>query len=267
MTMRLWCLPFFAAALVDAAGLQESSCADAQCISPDGSTASSLAQRLRSKAAAQELLHESMDPNSGAWNQFEGEHGHIFSTCLGKAMVSFAQSRGITNALDLGAGTGHYSSAMVSSGVETSCYDGNPETQGISAQLCKPLDLSISQIEAAPSMLQGDSATPPKPKPAELVWSFEVGEHIPRQREQAFIENLAFFASKYLVLSWAVPDQPGLGHVNGRDNAYIVQELGKRGFVHDAVASANLREKATAAGCCCGWFKNTLMAFNKTKAR
>jgi len=255
------CALIFAVALADVSR-DESSCMDHQCTAPqDGAIARSLAQKMRGQSISKGILSEVIDPINGAWNKDDAEHAHVYSVCLSKSINNFAKSREVATAMDLGAGTGHYSAAMIALGVETSCYDGNPDTPAISAHLCESLDLSVK----LPSLLQEAPLTPPKP--SDFVWSFEVGEHIPSTREATFMDNLASLAAKYLVLSWAVPGQNGNGHVNERDNAYVIQEMGKRGFVYDAEASTILRQESAGPKCCCAWFQNTLMAFNKSSSR
>jgi len=200
----------------------------------------------------------SWNPASGAW-QAEDFGGHVYSTCLSKAMGSLATSRGVQTALDLGAGTGHYSAAMIALGIKASCYDGNKQTPGLSAHLCSQMDLAVDIVHGNNPQTNATTL-----QPADFVWSFEVGEHIPIEKEAVFMDNLAGLASKILVLSWAAPGQHGQGHVNERDNFYIIQEMQKRGLTFDAEASLKLRNEAVGENCCCIWFKNTLMVFNRT---
>ena len=89
--------------------------------------------------------------------------------------------------------------------------------------------------------------------------SLEVGEHIPREHEQTFLDNVCRYANELIVLSWAVEGQAGLGHVNCRNNDYIVEQMRQRGYVLDDTTS-KLREAAQVP-----WFKDTLMVFRKDK--
>ena len=94
--------------------------------------------------------------------------------------------------------------------------------------------------------------------PYDLVICLEVGEHIPQKYEQAFLDNLADFTTKDLVMSWAIPGQGGFGHFNEQLNGYIIYWLEKRGLKLDMERSAILRKYATLK-----WFKETLMVFSK----
>jgi hypothetical protein len=93
----------------------------------------------------------------------------------------------------------------------------------------------------------------------DLVLCLEVGEHIPQEREQTFIDNICHFASKDIVLSWAIPGQySASGHVNCRPNDYVISELAKRGFILDNDRTIKLRDSSYF-----DWFKNTVMCFGR----
>ena len=92
----------------------------------------------------------------------------------------------------------------------------------------------------------------------DLVISLEVGEHIPKQFEQVFIDNLCEYVHRDLVLSWAIPGQGGKGHFNEQVNEYVIKEFEKRGLVFNINRSAVLRESASL-----GWFQNTIMVFRR----
>jgi len=58
----------------------------------------------------------------------------------------------------------------------------------------------------------------------------EVSEHIPKDLEKVFLDNIANAAWKQLFISWALPSQPGHGHVNCRTTEWVVSEILKRGW-------------------------------------
>jgi hypothetical protein len=88
--------------------------------------------------------------------------------------------------------------------------------------------------------------------------SLEVGEHLPEQFEDIFINNLHNNNKYGIVLSWAVKDQGGLGHYNEQDNEYIKTKFSNLGYTNDVEAENKLREDSTL-----WWFKNTIMVFRK----
>ncbi|WP_245562228.1 hypothetical protein [Niabella aurantiaca] len=57
-------------------------------------------------------------------------------------------------------------------------------------------------------------------------------------------------------MSWAIEGQGGDGHVNCRNNDYIIKEMRQRGFVEFEDAKLFLRSMASYS-----WFKNSLMVF------
>jgi len=149
----------------------------------------------------------------------------------------------VSTILELGAGLGQYSRALQAQGIFTSCYDGNPNTQDLTEGYCGIIDLS-KPIALAKH---------------EWVLSLEVGEHIPRQFEGMFINNLDSGNKKGIVLSWAVEGQTGTGHINTRNNTYIRWQMEMKGYTPDLAAEKLLRGRANY-----GWFKNSLMVFRKT---
>jgi len=77
------------------------------------------------------------------------------------------------------------------------------------------------------------------------VLSMEVLEHIPAKFEVVVLDNICRAAGYGIVLSWAVPGQPGFYHINNRDPTYVKQTMFNRGFKIDDSASLALRRNAT----------------------
>jgi GTPase involved in cell partitioning and DNA repair len=92
----------------------------------------------------------------------------------------------------------------------------------------------------------------------DCVLSLEVGEHIPEEFAETFLDNLCRHASRHIILSWAVPGQGGHGHVNCRSNAWVRQNLAERGFAGHPKLENQLRAAASLP-----WFKETLMVFER----
>ncbi|XP_046567510.1 uncharacterized protein LOC124275871 [Haliotis rubra] len=80
------------------------------------------------------------------------------------------------------------------------------------------------------------------------IISLEVAEHIPAKYEDVFIDNIVRHAKKGIVLSWAIPGQVGLQHINNRPLAYVQKLLSSKGFDTDIVASQEFQEKALFHG-------------------
>ena len=125
-------------------------------------------------------------------------------------------------------------------GIEAVGFEGKPDTRiysNIIAQdLSRPMSLG---------------------RKSDLSISLEVGEHIPVEFEKIFIDNICENSNNLVFLSWAVEGQGGHGHVNCRNNDYIIEQMSKRGFSF-IEKSLELRKAADM-----GWFKNTFMIFQK----
>lgn len=92
------------------------------------------------------------------------------------------------------------------------------------------------------------------------VISLEVGEHIPEQYEQIFLNTITEHCSSILVLSWALPNQAGIGHVNCKEQSYIISEIEKRGFKFNEARTEFLKDANYVNT---PWFKTTILTFDK----
>jgi cyclopropane fatty-acyl-phospholipid synthase-like methyltransferase len=139
---------------------------------------------------------------------------------------------------------GDYVKTFLANGLNASGFDGNPNTPELTDNLCKVLDLSIpKQFE----------------EKFDWVMSLEVGEHLPPQFEDIFINNLHNNNNYGIVLSWAIKGQGGHGHFNEQNNDYIKSKICKLGYLNDIKSEDKLREDSTLS-----WFKNTIMVFRKS---
>ncbi len=180
--------------------------------------------------------------DKGYW-ETDNEIGHVHDSELCKSIINFFNRNKIINVVDLGCGMGNYARSFVSEGIFCDAFDGNPNTEVLTGGLGKVLDFSV------PFNLN---------KKYDCVMSLEVGEHIPKQYESTFIQNLCNHSNGWIILSWAVIGQGGDGHVNCQNNDYIVDELSKLNFQFNLTESNNLRKYSTLS-----WFKDTIMVFEK----
>jgi len=144
--------------------------------------------------------------------------------------------------LDMGCGRGWYTQIWRQAGIVVDAIDGSPWV-----------------ADDVPGAVVVDLALPYDP-PQKYDWVFclEVGEHIPQEYECQFLDNVCNAATAGVVLSWAIPGQSGTGHVNCRDNAYVIAEMQRRGWVYNS-------GKATAIRSICQlpYLHDTLMIFLK----
>lgn len=94
------------------------------------------------------------------------------------------------------------------------------------------------------------------------VICLEVLEHIPQEYEKDVISNIvdAVGMDCLLILSWAVEGQEGYGHVNCRNNDYVIELFENKGFKHLPHLSNKARE---SVGDDTPWFRNTIMIFKR----
>ena len=97
---------------------------------------------------------------------------------------------------------------------------------------------------------------------ADYVVCLEVAEHIPKDFEQIFLENLVSHSKKAVILSWAPPEQSGVGHVNTKKKEDVVRLMQARGYELDESNSKIVRDAATLP-----WIKKNLMIFLKTRPK
>lgn len=174
----------------------------------------------------------------GIWTTREEVATHVCDDGICAELVAMFPK--VQTIADIGCGNGAYTRYLEDAGFDAYGFDGSPLTP----DFCQQADFSQSV----------DIGT------YDMALCLEVGEHIPARYEQTFLYNVCNAARRWVVLSWAVPGQGGDGHVNCRDNYWVVQQMQRRGFNLDAEKTFALRAAATVS-----WFKNTLMVFHKVK--
>ena len=149
-------------------------------------------------------------------------------------------------AADLGCGPGHYCKIFKAFGwPNVHGYEGTPDIY----QCCNAYnDIMEKDLTEELSL----------PYDYDFVLCLEVGEHIPKEFEQIFLDNVCSLTKKDLVLSWAVPGQGGTAHVNEQPNEYIIAQCEQRNLKLQEKLTKRLRKYSSLK-----WFKNTLLVFNK----
>lgn len=176
----------------------------------------------------------------GFWGEEEATTMHAFDPVLCGKIITVCQP--YKTIVDIGCGNGAYVSALHKAGYSVVGYDGSPATPIITKGRCSVMDFS----------------NPVDIGLYDVVLSLEIGEHIPQQYESVFIDNIISAVRHLLILSWAIEGQGGTGHVNCRNNDYIISAIEAKGLVFDPVLSAELRQ-----GVFLPWFANTIMVFKK----
>ena len=190
-----------------------------------------------------------IDKKTGIWTVNTGPSStiahantlHKFDPGLSQALLGFLEEQ--IEIVDFGCGNADYSKILIKNGKKVDCFDGNPNTPEMTGGIGKVLDLS-EDFDLG--------------KKYECVISLEVGEHIPKEKEQTFLNNLDKHSNHCVILSWALPGQGGDGHFNEQPNDYIIKEMEKRNYNHWEEASNYFRNSVNL-----WWFKKTIMVFVK----
>lgn len=175
----------------------------------------------------------------GYWLEISKDNEHVCDVPLCDAIIKTFK---VKDAIDVGCGGGEYTMRLNKALIATVGFDGNPLTPSLTNGECFVRDFS----------------EPTNIGKFDLVLSLEVGEHIPKEFEQIFIDNLCNASKEWICLSWGIIGQPGYGHVNNQSNEYIILEVEKRGFLFNEKITKYLRKNCTF-----DWFSHSIMVFKK----
>ena len=122
-------------------------------------------------------------------------------------------------------------------------YDGAPFAEETTNNQVKFLDLSVPIYHL---------------DKYDWVISLEVAEHIPKQFQDIYVDNLVRHANEGIILSWAKLGQGGHSHVNNKDFIDVKIIMEEKGFFHDANISQYFKNKATLS-----WLKDNINIYKK----
>jgi hypothetical protein len=176
---------------------------------------------------------------TGYWSSETAHEHHIHSTELADWLcLLFEKQKPV---IDFGCGMGYYLQRMKENGFSKLLgYEGEPP-----------------KIKYFDGIIQQDITKAIKPIHGNVL-SLEVGEHIPEEYCTNYIDNLVNHCGGYIVLSWAVPGQPGRGHVNCLSNQEVIQMIETRGFKYLPKVTQSARSIITDSTY---WLRDTIMIF------
>ena len=180
---------------------------------------------------------------NGFWEENNFDR-HSVDDILCNSLIEFFKDNYTESIIDIGCGTGYYTKRLKEH-FDCDGYDGNPYTEELTNGLCKVLDFT-KPTEFA--------------KKYDAVLCLEVVEHIPKELEFNFLDNIFNIFPEVIVLSWAIHGQGGDGHINEQPNDYVISVMEKNGYQYSEKESLKIREV-----CNLWWFKNTLMVFYKNQ--
>lgn len=178
--------------------------------------------------------------NNGIWNAEHAKH-HQSSEKLAKWLAGYLPKNKIV--IDFGCGNGYYMGYLERLGFDTGGYDGN----AVIKVLC---NYFVCYDLTKPLLLQSKCS----------IVSLEVGEHLPKEAQETFMNTLTKNCDKHLILSWAEIGQPGIGHINCRSQEDVINDVESRGFKLNKEATADVRNNIDDN---CDWFRRTLLIFEK----
>lgn len=176
----------------------------------------------------------------GIWTQEEADKYHQSSPKLARWIYNYLDND--YPVYDFGCGNGFYLHELEQGGFLCWGIEG-----GITDRLCN-------------NIMYKDLTAYVKVPSKGSVLSLEVGEHLPKWAEQTFLNTITDACHKDLIISWALPGQPGVGHVNCLPKEYIISEIERRGFKFLPDFTEDARKNIDPN---CDWFERTLLVFER----
>lgn len=195
--------------------------------------------------ALKSMEHKMGVSATGYWNSKLSEM-HIFCEDLAEWMSGYLDKGRTIH--DFGCGVGYYLTFLEGKGfVDLIGYEGEVPEGGFPNILKQDLSDSFA-VEN-----KGD------------VICLEVGEHIPKQYMNAFLDNICGACDGKLILSWAARGHYSSSHVNCLNNDEVIPEIEKRGFRYLRDDSEKARKAISLDGC--NWFRDTILIHEKLQKR
>lgn len=183
-----------------------------------------------------------MPSETGFWNVEEAKNNHDFCYELARWVGDYIPKN--TPILDAGCGNGNYLRYLHDRGfsnllgvegeIPNVTYFGNIKQQDLTEEFTLPYKRDVVCLE--------------------------VGEHIPEQYLNQFLDNLVNNCLNKIIISWGVPGQDGYSHVSCRHNIWVINEMEKRNMKF--IAEDSLKARAVVEERW-SYFRNTIMIFKK----
>ena len=193
-----------------------------------------------------------MITETGYWTSDDTESIHVHDPRLANWILNYLQNDKDKQLIDFGCGMGDYLKKLHDNGF-SNLHGFEGEVRIGSPKFIKNWDLSnpIKNYEGYNSLK----------KSAYNTICLEVGEHIPKQYESIFLDNITSLTTNKIILSWAIIGQLGDGHVNCMNNDEVILKMDELGFKYlenDSIDARNSVSPLIAS-----WFLNTIMIFQK----
>lgn len=183
----------------------------------------------------------------GFWGGFclnnnKEEVGHNFShdDKLAEKLGLFLKNKRVA---DFGAGLGWYCPTISKSAKVCDQYDGSVNIEEVTDGRVKYLNL------AEPITMQCNY---------DYVISIEVAEHIPKEFENIYLNNLIKCAREGIIITWATIGQGGHFHVNNKAKEDVIKLVESKGVKYN---EKNTKDLADGTGPKFSYLKNNIMLF------
>ncbi|RNA36869.1 SAM dependent methyltransferase [Brachionus plicatilis] len=189
-------------------------------------------------------LDKKVSLNGGWCSELSGKNSseHITDVEIAKELSFYLRNKKVAS---FGDGPGLYKEIFIFlKDVQSyDAFDGAPFCEETSNNNVKFLDLTVPVYHLLPF---------------DWIISLEVAEHIPKEYEDTYIDNLVRHAREGIIISWATPGQGGLSHLNEKDFEEVKSKLFQKGFQHLPQDSQRVREKSFLP-----WIQNNLNIFKR----
>jgi SAM-dependent methyltransferase len=155
---------------------------------------------------------------------------------------------------DIGCGTGRYALEFQHRGLRVvGC-----EYSASSREVAKARKIAVFPFDLS------KSAEPLPGRQFDVALTLEVGEHIPRDLAESFVQYLAS-TSDLIIFTAAQPGQGGHGHINEQPKSYWIELFARAGYHLDAQATVGISNRLESLAAFDYLVKN-LCVFKRTSA-
>mmetsp|Transcript_14397 Transcript_14397/g.34648 ORF Transcript_14397/g.34648 Transcript_14397/m.34648 type:complete len:689 (+) Transcript_14397:130-2196(+) len=201
-------------------------------------------------------------PTGGFCMEPKRRSGHVYGKsnnyCVNAGLADYVErvlpttvSNVSVRLADIGCGTGGYGQQWkTSERVVWQGFDGSENIEEVTEGRVTYVDFAEPQYE-----LPGG--------PFDWVMSIEVAEHIPKEFEHVFVNNLLKNSKTGIILSWAKKGQGCDGHVNEQNEPWVIKRFEREGMKLDLEMTTELRASTGKGGKLaeCPWLQRTLFVF------
>jgi hypothetical protein len=174
------------------------------------------------------------------------EHREAFRPAYKQIGKAICDTFDFGTALDVGSGQGFLVDALLENG---------KDVMGVELERAAQMHMSK---HAKPRILIGDATNGGCPRGRfDLVTCVEVAEHVPVEREQGLLDNIANKAGRYVYFT--ADQTPSRLHINLKPKGYWIDEFAKRGFALDIDRTKKIKE--AIADTTAPWVRDNGMAF------